>query len=1101
MGFKFYLWRNFRNFSLIYPQNLASLLLLLVYFLFALGALYVWREDFQRLRLRGWIVCIVILLCILPANALLVVRRSIEGQVVASSVQILRSSPSLSLAAMSLLVGASVWLGIAPAVLVGLWMGLSQAWFSSLSLNDAFAFAAWAGLLGWFIHQPYEGPVFRWLRSPLVAVITATSAPLLLLSSNRLMDALPSRGLVAMEYATAPLRSAGFLWLGTTLLLGVALWLIFHLAPKSRPEQRADQISFLQRSLRVRFMVVILPLLLIGTLLSIVAVTRQAINVAREQALGEMARSASNAADGIGNFYYTGSNLLKEFASRPELWESDSQAEVLRMDLQVVPFFQELLLVDADGEIVAFAPDSLVDVTLTNEEAAQLERALSFNMSLSTTLTELSSGDRRMTFIQPVIESGREVPTAALLGRVQLSVNPNMRRALEALQLTRGVGTGFIVNDRNQIIAHPNPDALLRPWIPTTDALRSYSVESGRAYEDVGPEGERILVYVQKVVGGITVVMQLPFSAVLQVATRISNPLLYVQLLTGAGLALVVPVLATRITQPLHTLAKAANQISQGNLEIPVHISGADEVAQLGGAFEQMRQRLRDRLNDLSLLLRISQAVSATLDLEEGLPIILKGILEETQAATARFVLLGSRTYPRQVFSAGLSHAVFPGLDRALASALYRRREPLISQNLQQQDITPLLEGPLQSVAAFPVRTHDRTVAVLWVGSERAEAFDEARLNFLTTLVSQAAVLVENARLFQAAEGGRQRLSAILSSTTDAILVTDQEQNLLLVNPAAQRIFHLDELAYGRPLLQLELPDALKEALSEPFPEQQTPLTVEVPRSDGRIFLASVARVQATQSTDTLGRVAVMRDITYFKELDEMKSEFVATVSHDLRAPLTFIRGYATMLMMVGELNDKQHDYLDRILQGIEQMSALIDDLLNLRRIEAGVGIEQEPCRLGVVLVKAVDTMRARATAKGITLRLEPTEGSPTVVGDQTLLRQAIGNLVDNAIKYTPAGGQVSVGMEIKPVENEVVLHVTDTGIGIAQEDQLRLFEKFYRIKRRETGNIPGTGLGLALVKSIVGRHEGRVWVESKLNQGTTFYVALPLKIDDISPA
>jgi signal transduction histidine kinase len=219
----------------------------------------------------------------------------------------------------------------------------------------------------------------------------------------------------------------------------------------------------------------------------------------------------------------------------------------------------------------------------------------------------------------------------------------------------------------------------------------------------------------------------------------------------------------------------------------------------------------------------------------------------------------------------------------------------------------------------------------------------------------------------------------------------------------------------------------------------------------------------------------------------------VATVSHDLRAPLTFIRGYATMLMMVGNLNDKQHDYLERILQGIEQMSDLIDDLLNLRRIEAGVGIGQEACRLGVVLVEAVDTMRARATAKGITLRLEPTDGSPTVVGDPTLLRQSIGNLVDNAIKYTQTGGQVSVGMRVNR-SGEAVIHVTDTGIGIGSEEQPRLFEKFYRIKRRETGDIPGTGLGLALVKSIVERHEGRVWVESELNKGSTFYIALPIE-------
>jgi signal transduction histidine kinase len=202
------------------------------------------------------------------------------------------------------------------------------------------------------------------------------------------------------------------------------------------------------------------------------------------------------------------------------------------------------------------------------------------------------------------------------------------------------------------------------------------------------------------------------------------------------------------------------------------------------------------------------------------------------------------------------------------------------------------------------------------------------------------------------------------------------------------------------------------------------------------------------------------------------------------------------MLMMVGDLNDKQHDYLDRILHGIEQMSALIDDLLNLRRIEAGVGIGQESCRLGVVVVEAVDTMRARATAKGITLRLEPTDDVPKVLGDPTLLRQAIGNLVDNAIKYTPTGGQVSVSVRMNQ-DDEVLVRVADTGIGIAPENQVRLFEKFYRIKRRETVDIPGTGLGLALVKSIVERHGGRVWVESEINKGSKFYVALPIEEEE----
>jgi signal transduction histidine kinase len=205
------------------------------------------------------------------------------------------------------------------------------------------------------------------------------------------------------------------------------------------------------------------------------------------------------------------------------------------------------------------------------------------------------------------------------------------------------------------------------------------------------------------------------------------------------------------------------------------------------------------------------------------------------------------------------------------------------------------------------------------------------------------------------------------------------------------------------------------------------------------------------------------------------------------------------MLSMVGELSDKQRDYIQKILEGIEQMNTLIGDLLNLRRVEAGVGIRQDPCRLGLILVEAVDAMRARASAKNISLQLLPAEGAPTVLGDRILLRQAVNNLVDNAIKYTPAGGEVLVSLDT--LDQEVVIRIKDSGIGIAPGDQVRLFEKFYRIKRRETGNIKGTGLGLALVKSIVERHGGRVRVESTINEGSTFYIELPLpKGEEIRP-
>jgi signal transduction histidine kinase len=506
-------------------------------------------------------------------------------------------------------------------------------------------------------------------------------------------------------------------------------------------------------------------------------------------------------------------------------------------------------------------------------------------------------------------------------------------------------------------------------------------------------------------------------------------------------------------------------------------------------------------LDDLSLLLDVAQAVSATLDLERGVLPILNGALEETGATVARFILLStSGNRVQRVFSSGkedVEIANIAALDRDFSKALRRRRHRLVIQDLSETKGPASMAQPLQSVAVFPVRLHNDTVAIFWVGADQSDAFDEARVNFLSTLANQAAVLVENARLFQAAEGGRRRLAAILASTTDAILVIDSRARLLLINPAAQRVLEVNESAYGRLLKNVDIPEPLKTAVLRSDEEQQA---VEVPLEDGRTFYASIAPILDPQGL-MAGKVVVMRDVTHFKELDEMKSDFVATVSHDLRAPLTFIRGYATMLMMVGDLNDKQHDYLDRILEGIDQMSALIGDLLNLRRIEAGVGVRQEACRLGLILVEAVDTMRARATNKGVMLRLDPAEGAPTVIGDCTLIRQAVSNLVDNAIKYTPAGGQVNVGLDV--TDSEAIIHISDTGIGIAPEDMVRLFEKFYRIKRRETSDVQGTGLGLALVKSIVERHGGRVWVDSEVDQGSTFYIALQLpdeeeKADDI---
>ncbi len=1093
MGIRLDWWRLQIGFSLEWVQNPASILLSLVYSFLFVALLWQYRAEFNK---RVSLFTLLGLLLVYPLQSFAVIYTLPISSMPGSPEAMLSSSFAISLGVLLLLTVIGTWLGAGPGLLVGFVAGLLRAWYFPMVFNDVFALAVWGALSGMLLRQSYRGTFFALFRKPLVALPLAALFASLLLSLNRLINAVPLGGLLVADYALTLLRTEVPLWLFCGIGIGAMQQLSF-LHSRLRLSHSHLVTPAYSRSLRARFTIIVIPLVLLSIILSVLAVTSRAITLARDQALAEMSRSAANAEDGIKYFSYTGFNLLENFAGDQTLRWPDSQQWALERSRLVVPFFHELLLVDSDGRVIAYVPDSLTDTQLTPDEANLVVNALQFGFSQMSYLTQMPSGELRLTMSHPIFEdpvavsSGGEV-WGVLLGRVQLDVNPNMRRALQSLQATRGEGVGFVLDARGMTVLHTDPTQVLQIWRPNTESL-SYPIGEGLAYEDVSPEGHRVLTFERPVDGThFRVVLRLPFSTVLETATAISSPLLVVQLVMGITLLLVIPLLAARITRPLHTVADAAHQIAQGNLGIPVHISGEDEVAQLGGAFEQMRLRLRDRLNDLSLLLQVSQSVSATLALDEGVPLILNGALEETGAAVARFFLLGSGDRPQQSFAVGRTDQAFPGLDRAFAVALSRRREPLLNQNLDEGRGGGPHAGPLRSVAAFPVRTQNRVAAILWVGAVQPEAFDEARVNFLTTLASQAAVLVENARLFDAAEGGRQRLAAILSSTTDAILVTDQEARLLLSNPAAQALLQLTDMAYGRLLTDLELPEALQGALSRSTEEETgTPVSVEIPFADGRTFYASVAPI--FMGRDVIGRVAVMRDITHFKELDEMKSDFVATVSHDLRAPLTFIRGYATMLMMVGELNEKQHEYLNHILQGIEQMSALINDLLNLRRIEAGVGIRHESCHIGLILVEAVDSMRARATAKGIGLRLEPSEGAPMVIGDRTLLRQAIGNLVDNAIKYTRVGGDVRVGLSINDAEGETVVAIADNGIGIAAEDQVRLFEKFYRVKRRETGDISGTGLGLALVKSIVERHNGRVWVESQLNKGSTFFIALPI--------
>lgn len=240
-----------------------------------------------------------------------------------------------------------------------------------------------------------------------------------------------------------------------------------------------------------------------------------------------------------------------------------------------------------------------------------------------------------------------------------------------------------------------------------------------------------------------------------------------------------------------------------------------------------------------------------------------------------------------------------------------------------------------------------------------------------------------------------------------------------------------------------------------------------------------------------MGRIAILHDITRLKQIDEMKSEFVASVSHDLRNPLAYMHTYANMLPELGDLNDQQSLAANNIIHGIERMHTTIGELLDLNRIESEVdSLDLERIDVTEFLELLAAEHQPHATANGNHIVVETPSEPFYMEADKWSLRLALNNLIGNALTYAPNTGDILLRGEV--TRAGVVLSVSDNGPGISKSDQVRIFEKFYRASEPRTPKAEGSGLGLAIVKSVAVRHGGRVSCTSDLGQGCTFSLTIP---------
>ncbi len=520
-------------------------------------------------------------------------------------------------------------------------------------------------------------------------------------------------------------------------------------------------------------------------------------------------------------------------------------------------------------------------------------------------------------------------------------------------------------------------------------------------------------------------------------------------------------------------------------------------MAQSGRAvevFEELQARLQQQLEEQALLLQVSQWLASSFDLAKTMPQVAQAALQAANADSARIVL-GDES-ASSGFGAGRLAAELAHFD-PLVFALSRRVGQAVLTDLHRPagdvDYSPLAVR-LSAVALWPLPVESRLQGILWLGYEQPHPFSESEKTFLSTLAGEAAIAIANAHSYQEAQHGRKRLEAVLRSTTDPILVVDQDGQVSLLNPAAEEVLSLKATeALNKPattVLQAH-PGLLR------FFTDNTDLAEgeEWTGPDGRIFSPRLSRVEGGPG-EPGSEVLILRDITHFERLHKNQEEFVRLVSHDLRSTLTYMKGFANLLTMSGNLEESQARFVEKILGGITQITALVDNIQDAGRWDPDTGfyeMSREACDLVTIAQEVVSNHQELARKQNITIRTDIAPDIPIVNVDSLMIERALINLVSNAIKYSPNGGEVTVSIRVQ--DKTVLLCVSDTGLGIAKEDIPRLFQRGSRIVTPEIKKhkIKGSGLGLFIVWSVARRHGGDVWVESELGKGSRFYFSIPL--------
>lgn len=543
---------------------------------------------------------------------------------------------------------------------------------------------------------------------------------------------------------------------------------------------------------------------------------------------------------------------------------------------------------------------------------------------------------------------------------------------------------------------------------------------------------------------------------------------------------------------------------------------------------EEQTGKLRAERDRADFLYKVTQEMTRTLELERVLNRTLARLSQALGLRQGSILLLDPES-GYLVYRAALGRA--EALPRGGKPTQYRRGVGLAGWVLEHNecaivtgvdadprwDVDASQMGQSQSALAVPLSSGEDVLGVIMLFHPEPSYFDQDHIVFANAAANHITAAIKNAELYRLVRDQATRLGdmlrqqrqiasqhvAILAAITDGVAVSDEKGHLTVLNDAAQRIMCLGKEAFigqSPSVLFTAFPEKERQAAQEALAQVTTRSRQQRPPSLVSVMLRQEHQtVQAAfmpmfdERKQFAGTVIVFRDVTREQEVSQAKNEFVSIVAHELRTPMTSIKGYTDLLLQgaVGGVNDGQQHFLQIVKANVDRLSDLVSDLLDTARIEAGrIKLERAPLQITEIVHEVCESIAETIKERGLTLTVEEASSMPTILADRNRVIQILMNLLSNAYRYTPSGGEIK--MFIQPTDKAVLITVADNGIGIAPQDLERVFEPFYRTNQELVSKQPGTGLGLQIVKSLVEMHGGKTWLESELDKGSTFTFTLP---------